>query len=97
MSSPQSNSAWKRRLKNWSDAEWLHQHEDQVLLVLTLIIGALVGLVVAAFIYVTESLGSRMYPAGGAAWRRLTIPVSEQAKPHKIEIAHNGHRKAIKS
>ena len=28
---------------------------------------------------------------------RLTIPVSEQAKPHKIEIAHNGHRQAIKS
>jgi HSP20 family protein len=28
---------------------------------------------------------------------RLTIPVSEQAKPHKIEIGHNGHRKAIKS
>jgi len=28
---------------------------------------------------------------------RLTIPVSEQAKPHKIEIAHNGHGKAIKS
>jgi CIC family chloride channel protein len=76
MSSPQSNSAWKRRLKNWSDAEWLHQHEDQVLLVLTLIIGALVGLVVAAFIYLTESLGSRMYPAGGAAWRRLVIPVA---------------------
>ena len=76
MSSPQSNSAWKRRLKNWSDAEWLHQHEDKVLLVLTLIIGAVVGLVVAAFIYVTESLGSRMYPAGGAAWRRLAIPVA---------------------
>jgi HSP20 family protein len=28
---------------------------------------------------------------------RLTIPVSEQAKPHKIEITHNGHAKAIKS
>jgi HSP20 family protein len=28
---------------------------------------------------------------------RLTIPVSEQAKPHKIEIAHNGHAKAINS
>jgi HSP20 family protein len=28
---------------------------------------------------------------------RLTIPVAEQAKPHKIEIAHNGHSKAIKS
>ena len=28
---------------------------------------------------------------------RLTIPVSERAKPHKIEIAHNGHPTAIKS
>jgi len=28
---------------------------------------------------------------------RLTIPVSERAKPHKIEIAHNGHSKAIRS
>lgn len=28
---------------------------------------------------------------------RLTIPVSEQAKPHKIEVASNGHRHAIKS
>ena len=66
--------AWKDRLANWADSEALHQHEDKVLLILTLIIGAVVGLVVAAFIYVTESLGSRMYPAGGAAWRRLAIP-----------------------
>ena len=71
----ESHATWKRRLKNWSDPEWLHQHEDTVLLVLTLIIGAVVGLVIAAFIYVTESLGSRMYPAGGAAWRRLVMPV----------------------
>jgi len=28
---------------------------------------------------------------------RLTIPVAEQAKPHKIKIACNGHRHAIKS
>jgi CIC family chloride channel protein len=76
MPSPQSHSTWKRRLKNWSDPEWLHHHEDKVILVLTLIIGAVVGLVVAAFIYVTENLGSRMYPAGGAAWRRLVIPVA---------------------
>ena len=46
MPSLESHSGWKRRLKNWSDAEWLHQHEDTVLLVLTLIIGAVVGLVV---------------------------------------------------
>jgi len=28
---------------------------------------------------------------------RLTIPAAEQAKPHKIKIASNGHRHAIKS
>ena len=51
------------------------QHEDKVLLVLTLIIGAVVGLVVVAFIVLTERLGSRLYPPGGAAWRRLAIPL----------------------
>ena len=28
---------------------------------------------------------------------RLTIPIAEKAKPHKIEIASNGHSKAVKS
>jgi HSP20 family protein len=28
---------------------------------------------------------------------RLVIPVSEQAKPRKIEVASNGHKKALKS
>ena len=50
------------------------QHEDKVLLVLTLIIGAVVGLVVVLFILLTENLGSRLYPASGAAWRRVLIP-----------------------
>ncbi len=50
-------------------------HEDRILLLLTLIIGAVVGLVVVAFIYVTENLGARMYPPGGAPWRRLALPV----------------------
>lgn len=52
------------------------QREDRVLLVLTLIIGAAVGLVVVAFILLTENLGSKLYPANGAAWRRLVIPVA---------------------
>jgi chloride channel protein, CIC family len=52
------------------------RYEDKVLLLLTLIIGAVVGLVVVAFILVTENLGSRLYPATGAAWRRLVIPVA---------------------
>ena len=51
------------------------QHEDKVLLVLTIIIGAVVGLVVVAFILLTENLGARMYPSGGSPWRRVIIPV----------------------
>lgn len=54
----------------------LDHHEDTVLLVLTLIIGAVVGVVVVAFILLTENLGKRMYPAGGAAWRRVLIPIA---------------------
>jgi CIC family chloride channel protein len=65
---------WRSRIAYWTEGEGLLQHEDKILLLLTLIIGALVGLVVAAFIYVTENLGARMYPAGGAAWRRVLIP-----------------------
>jgi CIC family chloride channel protein len=54
----------------------LDHHEDTVLLVLTLIVGAVVGVAVVAFILLTENLGARMYPAGGAAWRRLLIPTA---------------------
>src|SRR5580693_2717987 len=52
------------------------QYEDKVLLLLTLIIGAIVGLVVVAFILLTENLGARLYPAHGAPWRRLVFPVA---------------------
>src|SRR5215469_15607527 len=55
---------------------YIGSNENKILLVLTLIIGAVVGLVVVAFILLTENLGSRLYPAGGAAWRRLAIPVA---------------------
>ena len=54
----------------------LQQREDQVFLVLALVIGALTGLVVVAFIVLTERLGMRLYPAGGAPWRRLFFPVA---------------------
>jgi chloride channel protein, CIC family len=72
--SAQAPENWRSRLGRWTEGEALLQHEDKILLLLTLIIGAVVGLVVAAFIYVTENLGARMYPAGGAAWRRVLIP-----------------------
>jgi CIC family chloride channel protein len=55
--------------------EGLRQNEDQLSLVLSLIIGALVGLVVVAFILLTGRLAARMYPAGGSGWRRVLVPV----------------------
>jgi chloride channel protein, CIC family len=70
-----SKGVWAS-VSQWADSEATFRHEDKVLLVLTLIIGAIVGLVVVAFILVTENLGARMYPAGGAAWRRLVLPVA---------------------
>ena len=54
----------------------LRQREGQLMLVLALVIGALTGAVVVAFILLTERLGMRLYPVGSAAWRRVLIPVS---------------------
>src|ERR1700681_3599388 len=53
----------------------LRQREGQVFLVLALVIGALTGLAVVAFILLTERVGMRLYPVGGARWRRLVFPV----------------------
>src|SRR5258708_3850159 len=54
----------------------LQQREEQIFLLLSLLIGALTGLAVVAFIVVTERLGMRLYPVGSAAWRRVLIPVA---------------------
>jgi len=48
---------------------------DQALLVLSIVIGVVVGLTVVAFILLTGRLAARMYPAESAAWRRLVVPV----------------------
>jgi CIC family chloride channel protein len=53
----------------------LRQREDQIFLVLALVIGALTGLAVVAFILLTERLGLRLYPVGGTPWRRVLFPV----------------------
>src|ERR1700730_12374598 len=65
--------ALKLPAQNW--IKRLQHHEERIFLVLTLVIGALVGLVVVAFIVLTGSLGARMYPPDGAPWRRLVVPV----------------------
>jgi chloride channel protein, CIC family len=53
----------------------LQQREDQLILLLALVIGAFTGIAVVAFILLTERLGMRLYPVGGAPWRRLLFPV----------------------
>jgi CIC family chloride channel protein len=53
-----------------------HRHEDKILLILTLIIGAVVGLAVVLFIVLTENLGGKLYPAASPAWRRIFIPIA---------------------
>jgi chloride channel protein, CIC family len=55
--------------------ERLRQNEDHLSLVLSLVIGALVGLVVVAFILLTGRLATHMYPPGGSGWRRILVPV----------------------
>jgi chloride channel protein, CIC family len=60
-------------LRRWS--EQLKNREDQLTVVLSLVIGVLVGLVVVAFILLTGRLAAQMYPAGGSAWRRVVIPI----------------------
>jgi len=54
--------------------EDVRRHEDRLALLLSLLIGALVGLVVVAFILLTGRLAAHMYPAGGAGWRRILVP-----------------------
>jgi CIC family chloride channel protein len=69
-----TSRSWWRTLLLPRVAE-LRQREGQVFLILSLVIGALTGLVVVAFIMLTERLGMRLYPVGGAPWRRLLFPV----------------------
>jgi len=54
----------------------LQASENQVFLMLALVIGALTGLSVVAFIVLTERLGMRIYPVGSAAWRRVLFPIA---------------------
>src|SRR5271156_6176558 len=68
-----SRGSWKSPLLHRLGK--LQPREDQIVLVLTLVIGALTGLAVVAFILLTERAGMRLYPPGAARWRRLVFPV----------------------
>lgn len=62
----------RAKLLNWTG---FRNREDQLSVVLSIVIGVIVGLTVVAFILLTGRLATRMYPPGGAAWRRLLVPV----------------------
>lgn len=62
------------RVAYWK-AQLAHQ-EDRVFLILTIVIGALAGVAVVAFILLTERLGARIYPPGVSVWRRLIGPMA---------------------
>src|SRR5450631_2736186 len=64
---------WDIPARQW--VGFLKRREEQVFLILTLVIGALVGLTVVAFILLAERFGARIYPVGGAAWHRLMAPI----------------------
>jgi chloride channel protein, CIC family len=66
--------SWRRAPRLYL-ATMLQQREDQVFLVLALVIGALTGLAVVAFILLTEREGMRLYPPGSDRWRRVLFPV----------------------
>src|SRR6202011_4830314 len=70
-----TNERWWTTLSHHRTA-YLNQREGQVITVLALVIGALTGLAVVAFILLTERVGMRLYPPGGAVWRRLFFPVA---------------------
>ena len=65
---------WSYPVSTWKS--FLADREEQVFLVLTLLIGALVGLIVVAFIEITGRFGARLYPPDAAAWRRFLVPVA---------------------
>ena len=73
---PETRSAIAAALERLASlVEDLRRREDRLALVLSLVIGALVGLVVVAFVLLTGRLAAHMYPAGAAGWRRVVVPV----------------------
>jgi len=69
-----TSGSWWRTPLSYVAAK-LQEREDQVFLVLALVIGALTGLAVVAFILLTERVGMRLYPVGSDRWRRVLFPV----------------------
>jgi CIC family chloride channel protein len=64
--------SFRSKVLNWTG---FANRQDQLLMLLSLVIGVLVGLTVVAFILLTGRIAARMYPPSSAAWRRLLVPI----------------------
>src|SRR5262249_42617780 len=65
------------RKSRWNWSSFSMRREEQVFLILTLIIGALVGATVVAFILLTQRFGAKIYAGHqGSPWPRLLIPIA---------------------
>src|SRR5262249_10194320 len=74
---PQTGPASSTQKERWNWASFSIRREEQVFLVLTLIIGALVRATVVAFILLTQRFGARIYAGHqGSPWPRLLIPIA---------------------
>src|SRR6202451_607193 len=63
----------RAKLWNWTGFQ---KREDQLTILLSLVIGVIVGLTIVAFILLTGRLAARMYPPESAAWRRVLVPTA---------------------
>ncbi|MBV9762861.1 MAG: chloride channel protein [Acidobacteriaceae bacterium] len=63
----------RAKLWNWTGFQ---KREDQLTILLSLVIGIVVGLTVVAFILLTGRLAARMYPPESALWRRFLVPIA---------------------
>jgi len=70
---PDSRSRENRPSRRWN---WIDiaSRGDQMLILLSLLIGVIVGLTTVAFLLLTGRLAVRMYPPDSAAWRRVLVP-----------------------
>src|ERR1700756_5473959 len=68
-----SAGRWWTPSQRW--AALVKHREEQVFLLVTLLIGALVGMAVVAFIVLTERFGARIDATVAPAWRRLVVPI----------------------
>ena len=70
---PGGKVRFRTRIAHWTG---FRNRDDQILIVLSLVIGLIVGLTVVAFILLTGRLAARMYPPQSAAWRRVLVPLA---------------------